>query len=485
MNIYEDIAERTNGDVYIGVVGPVRTGKSTFITRFMQKTVLPEVADKNVKKRMTDELPQSADGKTIMTTEPKFVPNEAVRLTFENKITLNLRMIDCVGYVVDGAEGQDEDGKQRLVNTPWSAEPMPFDKAAETGTYKVVSEHSTVAVVVTTDGSVTGLPRQNYVSAEERVIGELQSIGKPFVVVLNTKTPNSDGVRELSESLSAKYGTAVVPMSVAEAEKKDFEDLLQTVLGEFPVRRIAVDMPKWMRTLPKDNSVIADILEKVRLGSSIQKMCEAEKVIEGFSGEPTDVEQPQITAVDMGKGTINVEIKPKNSLFYKMLSEEAQTEIADEFALINYVTQSSYAKRRFDELKNALDEADATGYGVVEPKISGVTLGEPEMIKQGNLYGVKIMATAPSYHIIKVDVNSQISPIVGSEEQSNYLLDGFKANPQNILQTNMFGKTISDIAEGDLNEKCGAMSPELREKLTKTVNRIVNENKGGLICFLL
>lgn len=484
-NIYQDIAERTNGDIYIGVVGPVRAGKSTFIKNFMEKIILPKIEDKNERERAMDELPQSADGKIIMTTQPKFVPNKAVGLSFGDKSTANVRLIDCVGYLIDGAEGHLEGDKARLVNTPWSSEPVPFERAAELGTQKVASEHSTIAVVVTSDGSIGEIPRQSYIPAEERVIRELKAAGKPFVVILNSKHAGSGQVKELATTLEEKYGVCVMPFDVAKADGKAMEDVLSSILREFPVRRIAVNLPKWMRALDKDCKVIGNIIERLKVNAlTVDKMRDAEKLLSAFDA-CDGIESCAVKSLDMGSGVVTYQLNPKPDLFFNVLSEQAQMDITDEYSLMSFVTSSAYAKSRFDSIKDALDEANANGYGVVYPKSSEMSLDEPKMVKQGNIYGVRLKASSPSYHIIKVDVSTEVSPMVGTEEQSKYLIEQYKQNPEAIWNTNMFGKTMAGLAKDGLEGKCYNMPIEIKQKLSRTLNKIVNENRGGLICLLL
>lgn len=484
-NIYQDISERTNGDIYVGVVGPVRSGKSTFVTNFMTKLILPNIADKNERQRATDELPQSADGKIIMTTQPNFVPNTAVKLSLNDKSTANVRLIDCVGYIIEGAEGHLEGDKMRLVNTPWSTEPIPFEKAAEIGTQKVATEHSTVAIVVTTDGSIGEIPRQNYVDAEERAVRELKLAGKPFIVVLNCKHPTDDRARELAFTLQEKYGVAVLPLDILSANTEQMEEVLQCILKEFPVRRLAINLPLWMRALDKDNKVIAEIIERVKQNCAhIDKMKDADRLVDGFD-DCKYVEDTVIDTLEMGHGVANYKLTPKADLFFQVLSEQAQMEIKDEFSLMRFVTAAAYAKSRFEAMKDALDEADANGYGIVYPQIDKMSLNEPEMVKQGNIYGVRLKATSPSYHIIRVDVATEVSPMVGTEQQSQYLLAEYKRDPQAIWNTNMFGKTMAGLAKEGLEGKCSAVPVEIKQKLTRTLGKIVNENRGGLFCLLL
>lgn len=484
-NIYQDISERTNGDIYIGVVGPVRSGKSTFVTNFMEKLILPEIADVNERTRARDELPQSADGKTIMTTQPKFVPNTAVKLVFSDKATANVRLIDCVGFLIEGAEGHLEGEKMRLVNTPWATEPIPFERAAEIGTQKVAAEHSTVDVVVTTDGSIGEIPRKNYIPAEEKTINELKDVGKPFVVVVNCKNPESETTTSLCQALSEKYQVAVMALNVASATREQLEEVLQNILKEFPVRRLSVNLPNWMRALDQDNKIIANLIERVKKGcTDVYKMSDCGKFSEAFS-DCEFLQEAKVENLHMGDGVAVYSLVPKQDLFFEVLSEEANMEISDEFSLMSFVTASAKANRCFESMKDALEQADSLGYGIVSPNIEKMTLNEPEMVRQGNIYGVRLKATAPSYHIIRVDVATEVSPMIGTEQQSKYVLAEYKQNPQAIWNTNMFGKTMSGLAKDGLEGKCAAMPTEIKEKLTRTVGKIVNENRGGLICLLL
>ncbi|MBO5772308.1 MAG: stage IV sporulation protein A [Clostridia bacterium] len=484
MNLYKDIATRTGGDVYIGVVGPVRTGKSTFVTKFMNQVVLPNVQDGYARARAVDEMPQSADGKTVMTTQPNFVPNVAVPITFGDKTKASVRLIDCVGYLIDGVQGHLEEDKPRLVSTPWSDQAMPFERAAEIGTEKVVKEHSTIAIVVTCDGSFSELPRENYVQAEARVISELKQLNKPFVVVLNTTHPTNSNTIELAEMLTEKYQTAVLPVDVANMTKEVAEEILQQVLQQFPVRTIKIDLPKWLTTLSGDHQVIADLIANVKqYALSIDKMYQCKEILKMDDTE--DFLAPQITEMDMGSGVVTYEIAPQSDLFYRVLSKEAGCDVTDEYSLMNFVITSAYAKGQYEHVKQAFLDATVNGYGVVCPSVDEMTLQEPEIVKQGARYGVRLKATAPSFHIMKVDVNTEVSPIIGSEQQSQYLIKEFESNPTRLWQTNMFGKSLSDLAKEGLTEKCGAMPHEAQEKIAKTVSRIINDGKGGLICLLL
>lgn len=484
-NIYRDIAERTNGDIYIGVVGPVRTGKSTFVSRFVNQLVLPNIADANSRKRATDELPQSAEGKMIMTTQPNFVPNDAVRVKLANKSTANIRLIDCVGYLVEGAEGHLDGDKDRLVTTPWSNKPMTFGAAAELGTEKVVKEHSTVAVVVTSDGSIADIVRTNYVSAEEKVINQLKECGKPFVVVLNSANADSADAVSLAQALTEKYGCNVIPLNVLNCTDSQFEEVLSAILYEFPIKKVCFDMPNWMRTLDSKFWLIEEILDTVKTCcNDIYKMKQCSK-LESVFDNSEHLEKLTVAELEMGKGIVHCTITPKPELFYQILSEQAQADITDQFNLMKFVVKSAYAKSKYESIQSALESAESTGYGVVCPQDSSMKLCPPEIVKQGSKYGVKLKASAPSLHIMRIDVATEVSPMVGTEQQSQYLLSEFNTNPDQIWQTNMFGKSLSSLVQEGLTEKCINMPQEIKDKLVKTTSRIVNESKGGLICLLL
>ncbi len=486
--IYEDIKSRTNGDIYIGVVGPVRVGKSTFITQFMQKLVVPNIEEKFGKERTIDELPQSADGKTIMTTQPHFVPNEAVKIKIANA-EMKVRMIDCVGYVVSGVMGHTEGDKPRLVKTPWSEEEMPFEEAAEMGTDKVIKEHSTIGIVVTTDGSVTDIPRANYVDAEERVIAQMKSTGKPFVVVLNCKNPTSGESKKLAASLNAKYDVPVINMNALEMKEDDVDNIIENVLMEFPVTSIKVSMPEWLRALDFDSEIIGEISQEMKkLSLNLNKLADATKNQIAFA-ESASFEPITVSTIEAGNGTIRFNVVPKEGLFYQVLSQQCGYTIADDFQLVSCIKEMAFAKQEYDKLRGALEEVKQTGYGVVEPKREDMELGEPEIIKQGNRYGVKIKATAPSLHIIRVDVETEVTPIVGNEDQSQELaknlVEQFDIDPQSIWDTNILGKSLYSLVGDSINTKIVLMPVEAQRKMRKTLSRIVNEGKGGVLCILL
>lgn len=486
--IYEDIKTRTNGDIYIGVVGPVRVGKSTFITEFMKKLVVPNIEEKNNKKRTVDELPQSADGKTIMTTQPHFVPNEAVKIKVAN-VEMKVRMIDCVGYVVSGVMGHTEDDKPRLVKTPWSEEELPFEEAAELGTDKVINEHSTIGVVVTTDGSVTDIPRNSYVEAEERVVAQMKASGKPFVVVLNCKNPNSNEAKKLSTALGQKYDVPVVAMNALEMKEEDVDKVIEGVLMEFPVTSVKVTMPEWLRALDFESEIISEIASEMKkLSANLNKLSDADKNQIAFA-ESASFEPITVSKIEAGNGTVTFSVIPKDGLFYQVLSKECGYEIVDDFQLVSYIKELAVAKVEYDKFKGALEEVKQTGYGIVEPRREDMELGEPEIIKQGNRYGVKIKASAPSLHIMRVDVETEVTPIVGNEDQSQdlakNLVEQFEVDPQSIWDTNILGKSLYSLVGDSINSKIVLMPVEAQRKMRKTLSRIVNEGKGGVLCILL
>lgn len=486
--IYNDIKQRTNGVLYLGVVGPVRTGKSTFIKKFMDGLVLPTIENVNERERTIDELPQSGNGKGIMTMQPKFVPAEPANITLDGNVEMSVRLVDCVGYLVDGACGHTENGKPRMVKTPWSDDDMPFEKAAEIGTHKVIAEHSTIGVLVTTDGSVTDLPRVAYVKAEERVARELKQAGKPFVVVLNSKNPSDEKVEKLRASLQNKYAVPVLAIDVLNMNNEAINTILSSVLAEFPIKQVNFNMPNWMQTLAFENPLISGIAAEI--GSKVvdvNKMSEAAKLEDMFDGN--DDLFAKVAKVNLGEGSVDIEIGATQELFYKVLSERCGAQITDDFHLMSYVAELSVAKRQYERLKDALESVEETGYGVVMPSIDEMKLEEPEIIKRGGNSGVRLKASAPSLHIMKVDVETEVVPAVGSafqtEELASYLLNEFENNPQGIWQTNMFGKSLSDLVREGINGKLQALPNEAQVKMRKTLGKIVNEGKGGIICILL
>ncbi len=487
--IYDDIKTRTNGEIYVGVVGPVRVGKSTFITEFMKKLVLPNISGKYPKERAIDELPQSADGKTIMTTQPKFVPNEAVKISVADNVELKVRLIDCVGYLVAGAMGHEENNSPRKVKTPWSDEEMPFEQAAELGTQKVMKEHSTVGIVVTTDGSVTDIERINYVEAEERVVSEMKESGKPFVIALNCKNPSSAESKKLASSLEAKYQTPVLAINALELKESDIDKVFEKLLYEFPVSSIKVHLPRFLQALDYEDEIIQEISSSVMaFAQGMNKLSDVDKNKLIFT-ESENFEPITFSNISMGDGTVNFDIIPKEGLFYKILSKQCGHQINDDYELLKFVKELAVAKQEYDKIKSALDQVNETGYGIVAPRQEDFELEEPEVIRQGSKFGVRIKATAPSLHILKVDVNTEVTPLVGSEQQSKELADELVSqiqdSPDAIWGTNMFGKSLSELIGDNINSKIVMMPQDVQKKMRKTLGRIVNEGKGGIICILL
>ena len=488
-DLYRDIASRTGGDVYVGVVGPVRTGKSTLIKQVMQKFVVDGIVNQDDKNRAIDEMPQSADGKTIMTTQPRFVPNEAVKVSVGDNITLNMRLIDCVGYLVDGALGAQEDGKERMVSTPWSDEDMPFSQAAEIGTQKVIKEHSTIALAVTTDGSFGNIPRQDYVKAEERVISELKECKKPFAILLNVADESADSAQKLKDELQAKYDAPVIVKNALDMSDDDVSEILETVLLEFGVKTIDFNLPRWVQALPIDSEVVQDLIGAVKnMAQDVDRMKDYDKIDEYFD-DSRFWQTPSSINLDAGKGKVNVDIDVKRGVFFDVASKECGVDMADEYDMLTNMKSLCKSKDKIDRLRSALEQVDTLGYGVVAPTMDEIELKEPELLRQGGQYGVRLRANAPSLHIMKVDVETEVSPIVGSEEQSKDLVDGmmsdFENDKQAIWNTNIFGRSLSSLVADGINNKLQTVPAEAEQKLRKTLGRIVNEGKGGVICILL
>lgn len=488
-DIYSDIARRTDGDIYIGVVGPVRTGKSTFIKRFMETLVIPNIESDFKRERAVDELPQSAAGKTIMTTEPKFIPEEAVTVNLSDGARFDVRMIDCVGYIVPSSLGYIENEMPRMVVTPWFDEEVPFNMAAEIGTQKVISEHSTIGLVITTDGSISDIPREEYEECEERVINELREIGKPFVVIMNCVNPESDAARELCSNLSEKYNTDVLPVNCLSLEEEDIKSIITRILFAFPVKEINIRMEKWITGLEKGHWLKEAVFSSIREAASDvlfvrDAKSAAEKILlcEHVTGS-------HICDMDLGKGSVTISVNLNPSLFYKVLGEATGIEIVNESDLLPILMELNKIKKQYDRIKPALDEVEATGYGIVMPDTDELTLEEPQIIKQGGKYGVKLKASAPSIHLMKAGITTTISPIVGTEKQSEelvmYLLSGFEENPKKIWESNIFGKSLNELVNEGLHNKLYKMPVEARMKLQETLERVINEGCSGLICFIL
>ena len=491
LDIYKDISTRTNGDIYIGVVGPVRTGKSTFIKNFMEDFVIPNIDNEYKKDRAQDELPQSAAGKTIMTTEPKFVPNESVEITLDNNIKMKTRLVDCVGYLVDSAVGHMEDDMPRMVKTPWSDEEMPFSKAAEIGTHKVIQDHSTIGIVVTTDGSITDIDRADYIPAESRVINELKSINKPFVVILNSVHPESEETRALASELSDKYDASVIPLDVASMNQNDVTTVFERVLDEFPVTEIGFKLPEWFTILEIDHWLKQDIINIVKNSfSKDYSLREINDLIEKIKNENTTMfENIVIENATLENGSIKIKMNINPSMFYKVLSEISNFDISSDGDIFALLKDFAKTKQEYDKIAMALEEVRIKGYGIVTPQIDELTLEEPEIVKQGNKYGVKLKASAPSIHMIRADIETEVSPIVGSEKQSEdlvkYLLSEFENDPKAIWQSNIFGKSLHELVNEGLHNKLYRMPDEAQMKLQETLQKIINEGSGGLICIIL
>ncbi len=488
-DIYSSIANRTGGDIYVGVVGPVRTGKSTFIKKFMSELVLPNISDTMKRERAKDELPQSSSGRTIMTTEPKFIPEDAVELSQGDNMRFRVRLIDCVGYIVPGSLGYIENDKPRMVKTPWFDKEIPFNMAAEIGTKKVIDEHSTIGLVVTTDGTIGDIPREDYVEAEERVVSELRTIDKPFIVLLNSKTPSSPQCKSLSEKLSEKYGVKVLPVNCLEITQEEISDILSLLLYEFPIKELKLNFPKWISKLEKEHPLRSELYSKIALSAStLRKVKDTDKFLSQISSHE-NVGSCRIEDVDLSVGSVRVCLEISPDLFYKVLSEKTGMQIEDEQQLMKELIELSKAKKDFERFRVALDEVEATGYGIVMPTMEELTLDDPEIMKQGGRYGVRLKASAPSIHMLRANINTEVAPIVGTESQSEelimYLLKEFEEDPSKIWQSNIFGKTLDSLVNEGLHNKLYKMPTDARMKLQETLERVINEGCSGLICIIL
>jgi stage IV sporulation protein A len=487
-DLFRDIAERTGGDVYIGVVGPVRTGKSTFIKRFMELMVLPNIVDPYDKIRAKDELPQSAAGRTIMTTEPKFIPNEAVEITVKDNVTVRVRVVDCVGYMVDGALGYEEEEGPRMVLTPWMDEEIPFEEAAEIGTKKVITEHSTIGLVVTTDGSVTELPRDKYLPAEERVINELKELQKPFLIILNTANPSTKETRELVAKMENKYDVPVIPVDCLQLTHDDIYSILQEVLYEFPVKEVNITLPRWVEELDTDHWLRQKFDGAVReTVQYVRRLRDIDRAIDDLSGYDF-VADVILHDMDLGTGVAVIEMTARTELFYQVLEELTGFTICGEHHVLRLMRDLAGAKREYDKLANALEQVRQTGYGIVPPQLDEMVLEEPEIIRTGNRFGVRLKASAPSLHIIRTDVQAEISPIIGTERQSEeliqYLMREFEGEPEKIWRTNLFGKSVNELVRESIQNKLTGMPENAQIKLRETLQKVVNEGSGGLICII-
>ena len=488
-SIYRDIAERTGGDIYIGVVGPVRSGKSTFIKRFMESLVLPNIGEGYSRERARDEMPQSAAGKTVMTTEPKFIPDEAVNIRLDGVSNMRVKMIDCVGYVVPEALGTIENGQPRMVRTPWSEEPMPFVEAAEMGTHKVITEHATIGMLVTTDGSIGEISRESYVEAEERVVRELKELGKPFAMILNSARPSSDSAVALAYELEAKYGVPVALVSCMDLDAEDIRHILELVLHEFPVSEVRIKLPEWITALEPTHRIHTALMAQLRRSADrVEKIGDIREAFADFD-ECEYVEAAEVEDVDLGRGCAKILIRMADGLYYTVLSELSGFNIDGEESLIDLLRELSGVKAAYDKVAEALRECNEGGYGIVMPDVADMHLDEPEIVRQAGGYGVRLRASASSIHMIRANIEAEVSPIVGTEQQSEdlvrYMLKEFDEDPSRIWESNMFGKSLYELVNEGIHTKLSHMPEASRAKLSETLERIINEGSGGLICILL
>lgn len=487
--IYQEMAKRTGNSIYLGVVGPVRTGKSTFIKRFMELQVLPNIENSYRRDRARDELPQSGSGRTIMTAEPKFVPEEAVEVRMGEGVAFSVRMIDCVGYMVPGAVGQYEDLAPRMVMTPWFDHEIPMPEAAEIGTRKVITEHSTVGIVVTTDGSVTDLPREEYLEAEERVIRELQEIGKPFIVLVNSAYPESGQCRAIADDIRQRYHVCCMCVNCLELTQNELEDMTRQLLYEFPVQEVAIYLPSWVEALPDDHPVKEGIYQTISEKSKhLQHVRDLDECMSHFTDDER-LSHVAVRTMDLGTGCAAAELHVHRKLFYETLTQRSGLQITDDGDLMELLTELSRVKKAYDKVAPALQAAQESGYGIVMPSVDELNLEDPEIVRQGGRYGLRMKASAPSIHMIRADIETTVSPIVGNEKQSEdmvkYLMQEFEGDTGKIWQSNIFGRSFHEIVGDDLQAKVTKIPDESRKKLQEALERIINEGSGGLICIIL
>ncbi|MFD6507472.1 stage IV sporulation protein A [Bacillus cereus] len=489
VDIFKDIAERTGGDIYFGVVGAVRTGKSTFIKKFMELVVIPNIENESDRQRAQDELPQSAAGRTIMTTEPKFVPNQAVSIEVDEGLEVNIRLVDCVGYTVPGAKGYEDENGPRMINTPWYEEPIPFHEAAEIGTRKVIQEHSTIGVVITTDGTIGEIPRRDYIEAEERVVNELKEVGKPFIMIINTVQPYHPDTEQLRQSLSEEYDIPVIAMSVESLRETDVYNVLREALFEFPVLEVNVNLPSWVMVLNERHWLRQSYQEAVQeTVKDIKRLRDVDRVVWQFS-QYEFIDRASLAGIDMGQGVAEIDLYAPDELYDQILKEVVGVEIRGKDHLLKLMLDLSHAKTEYDQVADALRMVKQTGYGVAAPALADMSLDEPEIIRHGSRFGVKLKAVAPSIHMIKVDVESTFEPIIGTEKQSEelvrYLMQDFEDDPLSIWNSDIFGRSLSSIVREGIQAKLSLMPENARYKLKETLERIINEGSGGLIAIIL
>ncbi len=486
--IYQNIATRTNGDIYIGVVGPVRTGKSTFIKNFMNAAVLPNIDNDYKRERARDELPQSSNGKMIMTTEPKFVPNEAIEVSFDD-VKFNMRMIDCVGYLVNNALGHIEGNTPRMVNTPWFEKQIPFEEAAEIGTRKVIEEHSTIGILITTDGSVTELSREDYIRAEERVASELKKQNKPYIILLNTNNPNGENSIKLCKELENKYDAPVMAVNCSTLSMPDINEIMNKLLYEFPVNEIDIDFPRWVEELESNHPLRMDLIKIIKERfAQIKNLRQIRNIALEMENEQS-IDRVRLDAIELGEGKTSANIEIDKNLFYEILSDMSGVSVKEEGDLFSIVTSLAQKKKAYDKIEIALADVNRKGYGIVTPDMEELSLAEPEIVRQGSRFGVKLRAKAPSLHIVRADIETEVSPIVGSEKQSeelvNYLMKEFEDDPIKIWESNIFGKSLHELVNEGLQTKLAKMPEDAQCKLQETLEKIINEGSGGLICIIL
>lgn len=488
-SIYEDIAARTAGDIYLGVVGPARTGKSTFIKRFMETLVLPSIDDDYRRQRARDELPQSGSGRTVMTAEPKFVPEEAVEIAMEGGGTFSVRLVDCVGYLVPGAVGQLEDGEPRMVHTPWFPQEIPMAEAAEIGTRKVIAEHATIGIVITTDGTITDLPREAYPEAEGRVIEELKALGKPFLILLNSAHPQGEAAQKLRAKLAEQYDVTCLAVSCLDLDQQAVTEIIQAVLYEFPLEELQLFLPDWVETLPTEHPIRTALFQAIRAQAGKLVRIRDVKPAVAAMGQCELVTGASVTGMKLGSGCCQARLELPRSLFYDTLSQQTGFALHSDGELLALLERLAVVQGEHQKVAAAMEEVRATGYGIVIPEAEELELEQPEIIKQGGRYGVRLRAKAPSIHMIRADIQAEVSPIVGSEKQSEdmlgFLLEEFEGAPEKIWQSNIFGRSFHELINEDLATKLKHMPEDAREKMRLTLERILNEGSGGLICIIL
>lgn len=489
LNIYESIAKRSQGDIYIGVVGPVRVGKSTFIKRFMDLLVVPNMKNVYAKERLLDEMPQSGSGRTITTTEPKFVPAEAASLKMPGNMNCRVRLVDCVGYLVPEALGHVEDGKSRMVGTPWDQEKIPFEEAAEKGTRKVIEEHSTIGIVVTTDGTTSDIPRENYEEAEEKVIGQLKELKKPFMVVVNSTKPQEAAAQSLALELEEKHGVAAMAVNCARMSSTELNQIVEKVLYQFPISEISFELPGFMEGLETDHWIKASVIESVRAWSVVFENAEDIQKTVGSLADGQIIKEVSVADMDLGTGQVVVKVKMADGLFYKVIEELMDEKVENDYEFFRLIREFAAAKKSYDKLKGAMEQVEATGYGIVQPKLTEMVLGEPEVFKQGSKCGIRLTAKAPSLHIIRTDITTEVAPVVGTEQQSEdlvkYLLTEFENEPEKIWETNIFGKTLYDMVAEQMQSKLSGVPDNIRVKVQKSLQKICDEGKEYFICIVI